>query len=71
MEAVKTGGYWAHVELDHINSLELKAANSHTPPSSQDGLDSDAAVRTAFTRRGISSEVAPFFLQSWRSSTKA
>ncbi|MPC93591.1 hypothetical protein E2C01_088726 [Portunus trituberculatus] len=24
MEAVKTGGHWAHVELDHINSLELK-----------------------------------------------
>lgn len=24
MGAVKTGGHWAHVELDHINSLELK-----------------------------------------------
>ncbi|MPC79354.1 hypothetical protein E2C01_073877 [Portunus trituberculatus] len=49
-----------------LSSCSPSAANSHTPPSSQDSLDSDAALRTAFTRRGISSEVTQFFLQSWR-----
>ena len=59
------------VLLPRCPLLFSATANSCTPSGSGVGLDSDGALLAAFTRRGLSTEVAQFILRSWRSNTKA
>ena len=54
-----------------LSLVSPSATHSNASSGSGVGFDSDGALRAAFTRRGLSQEVAQFLLRSWRSSTKA